>query len=148
MTNNQNDSAKVDSQHRAMLILWIAFLSTIVIYLFLSFVLPRHAEPADGMLTLTFNVMSAGLVAVSFVVKRRLLSRSVDVQDVRLVNTAFIVAAAFCEAGAILGLLDLLVARDRYYFILIALSFFGLLLHFPRRSHLENASYKSSHAID
>ena len=100
------------------------------------------------MLTITFNVMSVCLVAVSFVLKRRLLSRSIEAQDVRLVNKAFIVAAALCEAGALLGLLDFLVARDRYYFVLIAFSFFGLLLHFPRRSQLEAASFKSTHTLN
>src|SRR5882672_12842042 len=147
MTNNQNDPAKLDSQYRVMLILWMAFLSTIFIYLFLSFVLPRHDEPANRLL-LIFNVMSPLLVATSFVVKRKFLSRSVETQDVRLVSTAFVVAAALCEAGALMGLLDLLVAHDRYYFVLIAFSLLGLLLHFPRRSHLEAASFKSTHALN
>ena len=147
MTTNQGDPAKLDSQYRTMLILWLAFLSTIVIYLFLSFVLPRHDEPPNQLL-LVFNIMSPLLVAVSFGVKRKFLSRSVETQDVRLVSTALVAAAAICEAAALLGLLDLLVAHDRYYFVLIAFSFLGLLLHFPKRSHLEAASFKSTHALN
>lgn len=148
MTNNQNDPAKLNSQYRTMLILWMAFLSTIGIYLFLSLVLPRTDEPPNRLLLVILNVMSALLVAVSFVVKGRLLARSVDAQDVRLVNSAFIVAAAVCEAAALLGLFDLLVAHDRYYFVLIAFAMLGLLLHFPRRSYLEAASFKTTHTLN
>ncbi len=147
MTSNQNDPAKLESQYRTMLVLWMAFLSTIVIYLFLSFVLPRQEEPPVRILLLVLNVMSPLLVFVSFVVKRSFLSRSIDAQDVRLVNTAVIVAAALCEGAALLGLLDLLVAHDRYYFVLIAFALLGLLLHFPRRSYLEAASFKSRNAL-
>jgi Na+/melibiose symporter-like transporter len=148
MTNNQNDPAKLDSQYRTMLILWAGFLFTIVIYLFLSFVLSRHEQPANRALTIIFNATSAFLVALSFVAKRKFLSRSVEAQDVRLVNTALISAAALCEAAALLALLDFVVAQDRYYFVLIAFSFLGLLLHFPRRSHLEAASFQSTHVIN
>lgn len=143
MSSNQNDQAKLDLQYRTMLILWFAFLSTIVIYLFLSIVIPRQEAPENRLLTIVFSAISAFLVVVSFAVKKKFLSRSVETQEVRLVNTGFVLAAALCEAAALLGLLDLLVAKDRYYFVLIALAFVGLLLHFPRRSFLESASYKN-----
>jgi hypothetical protein len=142
MSSSQSDQAKLDSQYRTMLILWFAFLSTIVIYLFLSLVIPRQEAPENRLLTVVFSAISAFLVVVSFVVKKNFLSRAEEAQEVRLVNTGFVLAAAFCEAAALLGLLDLLVAKDRYYFVLIALAFVGLLLHFPRRSYLESASYK------
>jgi heme/copper-type cytochrome/quinol oxidase subunit 4 len=142
MSSSQSDQTKLDSQYRTMLILWFAFLSTIVIYLFLSLVIPRQEAPENRLLTIVFSAFSAFLVVVSFVVKKKFLSRAEETQEVRLVNTGFVLAAAFCEAAALLGLLDLLVAKDRYYFVLIALAFVGLLLHFPRRSYLESASYK------
>lgn len=142
MSSKQNTQMTVDGQYRTMLIAWSAFISTIVIYFFLSLVLPGHEEAANRWLTILFSAASAFLVLISFAVKKNFLSRSVEAQQVRLVNTGFILAAAFCEAAALLGLLDLLVARDRYYFVLIALAFVALLLHFPRRIHLESASYK------
>jgi hypothetical protein len=142
MSSKQNTRMNLDSQYRMMWILWSAFISTIVIYFFLSVVLPAHEGTANRLLTILFSATSALLVVVSFAVKKSFLSRSVEAQQVRLVNTGFILAAAFCETAALLGLLDLLIARDRYYFVLIALAFVGLLLHFPRRSYLESASYR------
>jgi hypothetical protein len=147
MSSKQNIPMNLDSQYRMMWILWSAFMSTIVIYFFLSVVLPGHEGPENGLLTILFSATSSLLVVGSFAVKKRFLSRSVEAQQVRLVNTGFILAAAFCEAAALLGLLDLLVARDRYYFVLIALAFVGLLLHFPRRSYLEAASYRQPGAM-
>jgi hypothetical protein len=148
MANRENGQAKVDAQYRTMLILWFAFLSTIVMYFVISLVVPRPEEAENRMLTLVFSAMSAFLVVVSFVVKRKFLSRSVDEHQVRLVNTGFVLAAAFCEGSALLGLLDLFVARDRYYFILMVFSFVGMLFHFPKRSHLIAASFKSGSQLN
>ena len=142
MSTSQSDQAKLDLQYRTLLILWVGFLAMFLIYYFLPAVIPWQQEPANELFRIIFNVMSPLLVAISFFVKRRFLARSVEAQDIRLVNTGFIVAAAFCEAGALLGLLDFLVAHDRYYFIPIVFALFGLVLHFPRRIHLEAASYK------
>lgn len=143
MSSNQNDQMKLDTQYRTMLILWFAFLSTIVIYLCLSLVIPRQEGPENRLLTFLLSAFSALLVVVSFAIKRKFLARAEETQEVRLVNTGFVLATAFCEAAALLGLLDLLVAQDRYYVVLIALAFVGLLLHFPRRSYWESASYKN-----
>ena len=148
MTNEAKGQANVDVQYRTMLILWFAFLSSIVMYFVISLVVPRPEEAENRMLTFVLSVMSAFLVVVSFVVKRTFLSRSVDEQQVRLVNTGFVLAAAFCEGAALVGLLDLFVARDRYYFILIAFSFLGMLFHFPQRSHLLAASFKSGSQLN
>lgn len=147
MSSKQNNPASLDGQYRTMLTAWFAFLSSIVVFFGLSFVFPRHEDAENRLLTILFNAAGAFLVVVSFAVKRNFLSRSVELQQVPLVNTGFILAAAFCEAAALLGLLDLLVAQDRYYFVLIALAFVGLLLHFPRRSYLESASYRQAGGI-
>ncbi|MDQ6653604.1 MAG: hypothetical protein M3Y84_12780, partial [Acidobacteriota bacterium] len=115
MSSKQNAPMNVDGQYRMMLILWSAFISTIFIYFFLSVVLPGHEEAENRLLTILFSATAALLVVVSFAVKKYFLSRSVEAQQIRLVNTGFVLAAAFCETAALLGLLDLLIARDRYY---------------------------------
>jgi hypothetical protein len=144
MSTNLNDQgkAKLDAQYRTLLVLWMAFLSMFVLYYFLPVAIGQHPITENRVLTIFFNVVSPLLVAISFFVKRNFLARSVAAQDARLVTTGFIVAAAFCEAGALLGLLDFLVAQDRYYFVLIGFAMVGLVLHFPRPVHLDAASYK------
>ena len=140
--NSHQANPAVEAQHRTMLILWFAFLMTIVMYFFLTFVIPREDGASNRMLTIVFSAMSVFAVGVSFVVKKKFFARAIDEQQLRLVNTGFIVAAALCEVGALLGLLDFLVALDRYYFLLMGVALLGMLLHFPRRSDLEAASYK------
>lgn len=142
MSTTQPDQAKLDLRYRTLLILWVGFLSMFLIYYFLPIVIQAQQQPENHLLRIVFNVISPLFVAISFFVKRNFFARSVEAQDVRLVNTGFIVAAAFCEAGALIGLLDFLVAHDRYYFLLIGFALFGLALHFPRRIHLQAASYK------
>ena len=140
--NRSNTEVFVDAQFRTMLVLWFAFLMSIVMYLVISLVVAQAEQPANRLLTLVFSAVSAFLVVVSFAVKKRFLAQSVETQQIRLVNTGFILAAALCEAAALIGLLDLFISRDPYYVVLISISFLGLLLHFPRRSHLEAASFK------
>jgi hypothetical protein len=95
-----------------------------------------------------FNGLSVFLVGFSFVLKKKFFSRSVDTQDVRMVNTGFIVAAALSEAAALIGLLAFMFTQDRYYLLLLGFSFFGLLLHFPRRSDVEAANFKSTRPLN
>ncbi len=142
-TMNTNQSHTVEAQHRTMLILWFAFLMTIVMYFFITFVIARLEGESNRVLTIVFSAMSAFAVGVSFPVKKKFFARAIEGQQVRLVNTGFIVAAALCEVSALLGLVDFLLGVDPYYFLLIGLAFLGLLLHFPRRNDLEAASYKS-----
>ena len=141
MANAQDEQAKLNAQYRTLLILWIAFLWMFAVYYFLPAFIGGRQEPIKQLL-IAFNVMSPLLVVTSFFAKRKFLAQSVATQDLRLVTTGFIVAAALCEAGAIFGLLDALVAHDRYYFILIGFAMVGLVLHFPKRSQLAAASFK------
>lgn len=145
MPTAQDEQTKLNAQYRTLLILWAAFLMMFVIYYFLPVFIGVPHEPINQLL-IVFNVMSPLLVVASFFAKRVFLARSVATHDVRLVTTGFILAAALCEAGAIFGLLDALVAHDRYYFILIGFAMVGLVLHFPKRSHLGAASFKSMNA--
>lgn len=140
---NQSDvKGKIDGQYRTLLFLWIAFLPTIAFYFVLTLLLPTREEPENRLLTIVFSAISAFLVVVSFPVKKVFLSRSVETQQAGLVNTGFILAMVLCEAAGLFALLDTFISHDRYYFILLALAFIGLLLHFPRRSQVEAASFK------
>ncbi len=135
-----NQPQTVEAQHRNMLILWTAFLAAVVMYAFMTFVMEQEAQESNRLLTIVFSAISVFAVGVSFAVKKKFFARAIEEQQMRLVNTGFVLAAAFCEVGAIMGLLDFLVAHDRYYLLLIGIAFIGVLLHFPRRSDLEAAS--------
>jgi hypothetical protein len=142
MPDKQKTSTSIDSQYRILLVLWFGFLSSIVMYLLVSLALFRLEGIENRSLNIFFSAGSAFLVVMSFAVKKSFLSRAEKEQQLSLVKSGFVLAAALCEAGAILGLLDLFVGRNQYYFVLIIFSFLGLLFHVPKRSHLESAIYR------
>ena len=142
MPENHIAASKVEQQHRTMLILWLAFLMTIVMYMFLTFVIPQQDTASNRMLTIVFSAISVFMVGVYFVVKKKFFARAVEEQQAGLVTTGFIMAMALCEVAALLGLVDFMVARDRYFYLLMAISFVGLALHFPKRQDLEAVNYK------
>lgn len=143
MSGNQQNLRSPDQLYRAIFILWAALLMSVAFYFAFSLVIPRTAEPENQLVTIVLSAVSAFAVVVSFLVKKKYFARSVESQDVRLVRVGLVVAAALCEFGALLGLLDLFVAHGRYYFVLMGFSFLGLLLHFPKRSDVDAASFKT-----
>jgi len=140
---NQSEQAKLDARYRAMLILWLAFLSSIAVYFVIPFFVPRP-NVGDGqqkILTLVFPVLGICMVIASVVVKRKFLLLSVEKQQVNLVQKGLIVAAALCETAALLGLLDWLLTGNRSGVLLI-IAVIGMVLHFPRRQHLLEAGLR------
>jgi len=143
---NQGTQAKVDARYQIMLVLWFAFLSTIAIYFVVAqfIVQPALETLPNRMLTVVLAALGTFMVVVSVVVKQKFLAQSVVQQQPGLVQTGLIVALAMCEAGALLGLVDLFVTGNRYYFIVLIIAALGIVFHFPRRNHLLAASYKNS----
>jgi NADH:ubiquinone oxidoreductase subunit 2 (subunit N) len=140
--------ADLAKRYQTMLTLWFALLMSVVMYfVFVQIAAPPIANPenpSNSSLIIGLTVLGAVFVLVSFVIKRKLLERSVEQQDVALVQKAMIVALALCEVSALLGVLERFVFGNREYFLLFILAVLGDLFHFPRRSQLEAASYKST----
>ena len=138
--------SNLDKRYQTMVVLWFSLLASVGMYLLVAlFVAPQHAnEPQNTSSHLMIVVLTASgtfLVIVSFVVKQRILERSVEKQDVNLVQKALVVACAMCEVSALLGLLGRFTIGNREYYWLFLLAAAGLAFHFPRRSQLESASY-------
>jgi NADH:ubiquinone oxidoreductase subunit 2 (subunit N) len=134
-------------RYQTMLVLWFALLMSIVMYfLFSLFATPEvgneHKNPPSSMFIFGITALATFLVIISFPVKQRFLQRSVENQDIGLVQKGMVIACAMCEVSALLGLLEHYIIRNREYYLLFILAAGGIALHFPRRSHLEAASYK------
>ena len=138
----------LNKRYQTMLTLWFALLMSVVMYfVFVQVAAPPIAtaeNPPNSIVIVGITALGAVLVLVSFVVKRKLLERSIEKQDVGMVQKAMIVALALCEVSATLGLLERFVFGNREYYLLFILAAVGDLFHFPRRSQLEAASYKST----
>jgi hypothetical protein len=138
---------ELNKRYQTMLTLWFALLMSVVMYfVFLQIAAPAVANaenPPNSSLILVLTALGAVMVIVSFVVKRKLLEKSVEEQDVLLVQKAMVIACACCEVSALLGLIERFVIGNREYYILFILAAAGIIFHFPRRSQLEAASHKN-----
>ena len=139
----------IGKRQQTLLVLWFAMLMNMgVLFLVAFMVAPDFTRESFGSTTLMTAVLAAlgaFLVVISFAVKRRFLERSVDRQDVSLVQKGFIVAWAICEAGALIGLIDRFLFGNRDYYALFLLAVIGIALQFPRADALRSANYKHQH---
>ena len=140
--------SNLDKRYQTLVVLWFALLMNIgVFFLFSVFFAPELSNeprnPPSSLLIVALTALGTFLVIVSFAVKRKLLERSVEKQDVSLVQKALVIACAMCEVSALLGLLERFVIGNREYYLLFLIAAAGSALHFPRRSQLESASYKN-----
>jgi hypothetical protein len=97
-------------------------------------------NPTMSLVLLAIGVL---ITVVSFPIKNKLLSSAVQQQQVALVQQAYIVTWAVTEVAALLGMLDFYLTGHRHYYLLFIVAACGQLLHFPRREHVINASFKS-----
>lgn len=139
----QQQDPNIDARLRTMMTLWSALFVSIGLYLATCYLaLEQPTEPGSGMLSFVFAAVATFMVILSFVIRQKVLRKSVDEQNLMLVQQAFVVAWALCEVSALMGLVEYLLLPTRDYLVLFALAVVGMLLHFPTRKHLLNASFK------
>ena len=137
----------LDKRHQTLIVLWFGLLVSVGLYFLVAqFAAPainlERSNPPSTMLIIALTALGTFLVVLSFVVKRKLLNRSVSTQDVAMVQKALVVACAMCEVSALLGLIERFTIGSREYYWLFLLAATGIAFHFPRRTDLESASYK------
>jgi hypothetical protein len=79
-------------------------------------------------------------VALSFLLEQKLFAKSIATQRLDLVQSAYVLSFALSETSALFGLVDHFITGSRYYFFGFAIGGLGLLLHFPLKQNLVNAS--------
>jgi hypothetical protein len=142
-TQNQNESQEnVELRIRSMRTFWIALILSIGGY----FVLPLFAQRSESiepnnMLSMILIAIAASMALISFPIKSKLLSSAINQGQVQ---QAYVVAWAVTEVAALLGVLDYFLTTDRYYYVPFLIAACGQLLHFPRREHVINATFKPS----
>jgi Kef-type K+ transport system membrane component KefB len=138
----------LNKRYQTQIILWFAILMNIGVFFLISvFAVSTTAEPeatSAKLLLIAIAAAATFMVIMSFVVKRKMLDRSVDTQDVSLVQKALVLACAMCEVAAVLGLIERMVVRNNDFYVLFAIAIIGTALHFPKRAQLEAASYRNT----
>ena len=136
---------QIDLRMRTLRTLWIALLLSVSVYYVLTLFLRRSEDlRSNPALSLILAVIAISAILSSLIIKSRVLKRATEQQQVSLVQQAYILAWAVTEVAAMMGLLDFLITNDRYYYGFFIIAGFGQLVHFPKREHVENASFKSS----
>jgi len=143
----------LNKRYQTMIVLWFALLMSVsMFFLFSLFVTPNIGkEPNNStraLLIVALTALGTLLVILSFAVKNKILERSVDKQDLSLVQKALVIACAMCEASALLGLIEHFIIGNREYYLLFVLAAGGIAFHFPRRIQLEAASFKSMQTLN
>ena len=139
--NNQSESG-IELRHRNILIIWAAILITVLLYILLIWMSPVPPDSDKSRLALILTGLSIVPVAISFLVKQKLLAKSAELQNLGLVQQAYVVAFALAEMAVLLGVLIHFLTGSVYYVAAIAIGAIGILLHFPRKQHLLDATYK------
>lgn len=139
MSRTDQKLVTVDERYRTLLILWGALCTSLILYLAFIHFVPVLPAPNQK---LTFLLNTAGIipVATSFLIKQVLIGKAIESQRVEQVHSAYIVSWALCEVAGLLGLLDNRATGSHYYYVGFAIAGLGMLLHFPRRQHLIDAS--------
>lgn len=147
--NAQKVENNLDKRYQTLVVLWFALLLSIGMYFLFSLFVPSEingqpGNPPNSLLVIIIMTLGFLLVMLSFFVKRKLLERSVEKQDMGLVQQSLVIACAMCEVSALLGLIERFLIGYHYYYFLFIFSAVGIALHFPRRIQLQAASYRNA----
>jgi len=142
-TDPNGAPVNIDERMRSVRTVWFALLLSIGLYYLLTILAERPENFPNNTLSLALLAVGVSTALISFLVKSKLISRAIEQRQVLRVQQGYVVAWAMSEVAALLGLLDFFVTSDPYFYVLIIIAAVADLLHFPRREHFENASFKS-----
>ena len=87
-------------------------------------------------------MLAVSNLVISFFMRRRANEQAVADQNVKYVQTGLVIACAFCESISIIGMVLAIAFAYPYFYFWFAVGILGIFLHFPRRQHLLDASFK------
>jgi hypothetical protein len=134
-----NSQPNIEARYFRLLVLWFGISVSILVFLVFVEFTPVEVE-SNRKLSLLFNSFGIIPVGLSFLVKQRMLDQSIGQQNLDGVQSAYVLAFALCEMPALLGVVDHFLNNSSYYYFGFVVAIVGMLLHFPRKRHLSEAS--------
>src|SRR6185295_16678971 len=139
MPSNDSNQTNIALRHRTLLTLWFAMTMSIVLWVVLIRIV-ASTNPVNQRLGLLLVCLGLVPMSLSFLVKQILIGKAIDGQNLMLIQQAYVTSWALCEGAALLGLLAHFLAASPHYYFGFILAGIGILLHFPQRKHLLQAS--------
>ncbi len=137
---NQPTTQRAGARFRGLVILWGAQLVSQALFFLVMRLAVSDRGGGDQTLLVALAVAGFSTVSVSFFLKPRLLARAAQLRRPDMVTSAYVVAFALCESCALMGVLARFMTGARASFYFFIPSALGLLLHFPRRRDIDDAS--------
>ncbi len=146
-----NQNRNVAQSYRTLIIIWFALLnSQLLLLVVLYFARPEvfqfdFSKPFLGensAMVIVLAVLAVSTFLLSFVLRRKFINQAINEQKLEPVQTAVIISCALCEAISLFGFVLVFTLNYQYFFLWFALGILGIILHFPRRENLIDASYK------
>lgn len=129
----------IEMRYRNLLVLWFGISMSVLSFLVFVKFIPVTVE-SNVRLSVILNSVGIVPVGLSFLLKQRILEQAISGQKIERVQVAYVLAWALCEMSALLGLVDHFVNGSQYYFGGFVFAALGMLVHFPRKQHLLDAS--------
>jgi len=145
------DKPDIDQLYRTTAIIWFVLLMSQFALLGFAFsLLPPEAvaNAQYGILGTNPPIVIGALMlafanlAISFVMRKKASEQALVEQNVKHVQTGLVIACAFCESISIIGMVLAIAFAYPYFYLWFAVGILGIFLHFPRRQHLLDASFK------
>ena len=146
-----NKGKPITVEYKTLVIIWLVLLLSQLMFLAVTYFVKPHlfsidlSNPLLGdkpLITLSFIASATIFFVLSFVLARQHIKRAERDQDAGCVQTGLVLGCALSEVPSILGMLLAFVWEYQFFFLWIAMGFIGILLHFPRKSSLDAATYK------
>ena len=141
MQPSDQNQPDIDGRYRTLLALWAAmFASVLSLLLVINF---SAVKPVDNpKLSIVLNLIGIVPVALSFVLKIKILQQAIETRRIELVRIAYVLAFALCEMAAVLALISHYLTGSQGYYLGFGIGLFGIFLHFPRKQYVLAASDK------
>ena len=140
MPSSESNETNIALRYRTLLTLWFAMIMSVVMWVVLIRVLTATTNPVNQKLGLALICLGLLPMSLSFLVKQILAARAINQQSPMLLQQAYVIAWALCEAAGLLGLVAYFVAASPYYWVAFAIAVVGIILHFPQKTQLLQAS--------
>jgi hypothetical protein len=95
-----------------------------------------------SLLVIILAVFGVIIFLSALFVRKKLIQVAIEQQNFILIQMSIIIGGALCEAISLFGLVLAFSQNYQYFFMWFALGILGMILHFPRRDNLIDASYK------